>query len=418
MSYESVLDELEIRGLLDTCTNLTSLRTRLAQGPARAYCGIDPTADSLHVGHLLSLAVLRLWMRHGHEAIALIGGATGMIGDPSGKSHERNLLSPHVLDYNRAALATQVERLLGAGDGVPIIVDNRTWFEDMGVLEFLREIGKLMPVREMLERDSVKNRLDKGGLSLTEFAYQALQAHDFAYLRQTMDCELQVGGTDQYGNITAGTDMIRRRGLGRSWGLVWPLLTKEDGGKFGKTDTGTVWLTAERTTPFAFHQYWLHTDDAEVRSLLAKFTLRSTGEIDALMRRHDEDRGARLPQRVLADDVTGWVHGAQAVTDANAAAAALFAGTLDPHAVQQVAGAIPTVRITREELRGVAPERLAQRTGLCESVSEARRLIRAGGLYVDGERVRGSHSDVSARGTCIVLRRGARHHALVQVVDA
>ncbi|MEJ7783367.1 MAG: tyrosine--tRNA ligase [Solirubrobacteraceae bacterium] len=410
-----ILDELGARDLLDTCTNLESLRARLARGPITVYCGFDPTADSLHVGHLLSLSVLRHWMRHGHDVIALVGGFTGMVGDPSGKSQERTLLDLVTLDANRSALTAQVERLLGAGDGRPRIVDNRSWFADMTALEFLRDVGKLVPVSDMLERESVRSRLGGQGLSFTEFSYQILQAHDFAHLRKTEGCELQVGGTDQYGNITAGTDMIRRRDLGSAWGLVWPLLTKADGTKFGKTESGTVWLAGDRTSPFAFHQYWLNVADTEVETLLAKFTLLDGDELAAVMMSHARDPALRIAQRRVADEVTAWVHGPEAVETARATAEALFSGRLGPEHIELVRDTIPTYEVGATHLSEIPLERLARDSGLCESIGEARRLIKNGGLYVDGRRMAEGDKSVDGFAGHVLLRKGSRTHALVVV---
>src|SRR4051812_35987203 len=324
----NLLDELKARGLYDECTDEAGLRAPLQEGPLRGYCGFYPTASGLHVGSLVGLSGLRPVGGFGHPPVAPVGGFTGMVGDPSGKSAERNLLTEDELEFNRAGLYEQMSRLLDGA--VPIMVDNRDWFLKVSALELLRDIGKLVSVNDMLNRTSVRTRLaSESGLSYTEFSYQLLQAHDFAHLREELECELQVGGSDQYGNITAGTDMIRRRGLGRAFGLVWPLMTKADGTKFGKTEGGSVWLDPERTSPYAFHQFWLNSADADVRGLLATFTLMSIEEIDALVAEHQENPGRRLAQARLADDLTSWVHGVDATASANRARAALFSGQLE-----------------------------------------------------------------------------------------
>jgi tyrosyl-tRNA synthetase len=416
MQPDTILDELHARGLVHTCTNPETLQTRLRNGPITAYCGIDPTASSLHVGHLLSLQVMRLFRRRGHDVIGLVGGFTGMIGDPSGKSEERNLLDTNELDHNRAALTDQLTRLLTVDGRRPTIVDNRDWFESMPTVEFLRDIGKLVPVSDMLERDSVRTRLAAGGLSFTEFSYQLLQAHDFVHLRSTMGCELQLGGSDQYGNITAGTDMIRRRKLGSAWGLVWPLLVMKDGRKFGKTSTGAVWLDSDRTSPFAFHQFWFNTPDDELAGLLAKFTTIPIVEIDALIERHRTNPAQREAQRVLADELTAWVHGRAAVVEAHRVASALFAGAVDESGLRQAAGAVPTLTATRSEVEGLRLDQLAHRVGMFPSVSVARSTITSGGLYVAGERCTDPAARLDASTRSVVLRRGARSHGLV-VVD-
>jgi tyrosyl-tRNA synthetase len=418
MSPKGIIEDLEDRGMLHTCTNLPSLSRRRSEGPIRGYCGFDPTADSLHVGSLLSLAALRLWTIHGHDAVALVGGFTGMIGDPSGKSRERTLMDVDALDHNRAALTEQIRRLLTVDGREPTIVDNRTWFEGMSTIDFLREVGKLVPVADMLERDSVRLRLEEGGLSFTEFAYQVLQAHDFAHLRATMDCELQLGGSDQYGNICAGIDMIRRRGLGEAWGVVWPLLAKADGTKFGKTESGNVWLSAQRTTPFQFHQFWFNAADADVRSLLAQFTLLSIEQIDDIVARHNREPSARVAQRMLADEVTAWVHGAHAAAQANRMAAALVGGVLRDDDLDRLAGAIPTARVSRQEVATMKLVQLASRTQLCASVSEARRLVEHRGLYAGGTQITDQDAMAEPDAPYIIMRRGARNFALVLVDQA
>jgi tyrosyl-tRNA synthetase len=409
----TIIDELHARGLFDECTDEEALRTRLAEGSLRLYCGFDPTAPSLHVGHLLGLAVLRLFAHHGHRPIALVGGFTGMVGDPSGKSAERNLLGEEELDLNRAAIYAQISRLLEGAD--PIMVDNRDWFMRVSALELLRDIGKLVSVNDLLIRTSVRTRLaSETGLSFTEFSYQLLQAHDFVHLRDELDCELQVGGSDQYGNITAGTDMIRRRGLGRAYGLVWPLMTKADGTKFGKTEGGSVWLDPERTSPYAFHQFWLNSADADVGGLLARFTLMSAAEVEALVREHEEQPGRRVAQARLADELTTWVHGAEATASANRARAALFSGKLEARDLDVLEGEIATLRLTPAEVAAATLPELLQRSGLVPSLSEGRRTVKSGGAYVSGERA-GEDWKADPAARWLLLGRGRRRHALVRI---
>jgi tyrosyl-tRNA synthetase len=409
----SVLDELHARGLIEECTDEDALRARLAEGPLRLYCGFDPTAASLHVGHLMGVSVLRLFSRFGHRPIALVGGFTGMVGDPSGKSAERNLLGEEELDANRAAIYEQLSRLLEGAE--PIMVDNRDWFLQVSALELLRDIGKLVSVNDMLNRTSVRTRLaSESGLSYTEFSYQLLQAHDFTHLRAEMDCELQVGGSDQYGNITAGTDMIRRRGLERAYGLVWPLMTKADGTKFGKTESGSLWLDPERTSPYSFHQFWLNTADADVRGMLATFTLLSIEEIDALVAEHEGNPGRRVAQARLADEVTTWVHGEEATASANRARAALFSGRLEARDLDVLEGEIPTLRLTRAEVSAATLPELLQKSGLVPSLSEGRRTIASGGAYVSGERA-GEDWAADPAAQWLLLGRGRRRHALVRI---
>ena len=410
----NLLDELKARGLYDECTDEAALHARLEEGPLRLYCGFDPTAASLHVGSLMGLSVLRLFGEFGHRPIALVGGFTGMVGDPSGKSAERNLLTEEELEFNRAGLYAQMSRLLDGAD--PIMVDNRDWFLKVSALELLRDIGKLVSVNDMLNRTSVRTRLaSEAGLSYTEFSYQLLQAHDFAHLREELECELQVGGSDQYGNITAGTDMIRRRGLGRAFGLVWPLLTKADGTKFGKTESGNVWLDAERTSPYSFHQFWFNAADADVRELLLRFTTLSVDEVDALIAEHETNPGRRVAQTRLADEVTTWVHGADATEAANRARAALFSGQLEARDLDVLEGEIPVLRLSREELAAATLPELLQRSGLVKSLSEGRRTITEGGAYVAGERA-GDDWRADPAAEFLLLGRGRRRHALVRVI--
>jgi tyrosyl-tRNA synthetase len=416
-THEHILDDLTARGLVADVTAVAELRRALEE-PTRLYCGFDPTADSLHVGSLLGLAVLRLFAHYGHQSIALIGGATGMIGDPSGKSAERNLLDEATLDRNRTALDSQIRRLLTVGGIEPIMVDNRDWFGAMSAIDFLRDIGKLAPVGEMLSRSSARTRLaSESGLSFTEFSYQLLQAHDFVHLRRSLACELQVGGTDQFGNIAAGIDMVRRNGLGTAYGLVWPLMVKADGTKFGKTEQGNVWLDAARTRPYTFHQFWLNTPDDDARDLLAKFTLRPLAEIDELMARHAEVPGKRLAQRALADDVTTWVHGAETCARVVAAGAALFSGDLDENDVELLKDELEVVWMTSEEIVETPVEHLVARTGLARSVSEARRALKAGGVYVDGRRSSGGAMPHGER-CWTLLARGRKRHALIRIADS
>jgi len=418
LSGERFLHELVARDLMADCTDFDALEARLARGPTRFYCGFDPTADSLHVGSLTPLAVMRLGRRYGHEPILLVGGATGMIGDPSGRSAVRSFLEPDELDRNAAALRAQLLELLPSDGTTPIVLDNREWFGEMTVIEFLRDVGKHVPVSEMLERTSVKSRIDEGGLTFTEQSYQVLQAYDHAYLRRHYDCELQVGGSDQWGNITAGTDYSRRIGAGTAYGLVWPLLLKPDGEKFGKTAQGNVWLDPRRTSAYRFHQFWLNQPDDMARMLLLRFTLRSVEEIDAIVAEHERDRGQRRAQRVLARDVTEWVHGEGSATGPEQAAQILFGavsgGELDAglDVLEQELGSL---RITRAEAEEEPIERLAVRAGLCPSVSDARRTIKGGGLYVDGRKVSSDGPYEFAGSSWAILRRGKRENALLLI---
>jgi tyrosyl-tRNA synthetase len=303
----TVFDELFWRGLVDAISD-ENLYCQL-DAPITVYAGFDPTADSLHVGHLMALTVLRRFQQAGHRPIVLIGGATGMIGDPSGKSGERNLLSPQTVQANIAGIKPQLQRFLNFnGIGSAVVVDNYEWMHGFSYLDFLRDIGKCFPINVMLAKDSVRSRLENG-LSYTEFSYMLLQAYDFVHLYDHYNCRLQIGGSDQWGNITAGIDLARRlRGV-QLYGCTCPLLTKSDGSKMGKTESGTIWLSAEKTSPYEFYQYWFNLDDADVGRCLKFFTDLSQDEIDAVMTEHRSNPERRIAQRRLASELTAIVHG-------------------------------------------------------------------------------------------------------------
>jgi tyrosyl-tRNA synthetase len=298
----NIISELQWRGLVHQTTDGLN---DLLQTPQTVYLGIDATGDSLHVGHLVALMTLRRFQRAGHRVIVLIGDATGMIGDPSGKSEERKLLDPIDVQLNAITIRTQIAQLLDSND--VIVVNNLDWMHEFTYLEFLRDVGKHFPVNVMLTKDSVKSRMESG-LSYTEFSYMLLQAHDFVHLHGYYGCALQIGGSDQWGNITAGIDLCRRMHGEQLHGLTCPLLTKSDGTKMGKTEGGALWLDANKTSPHEFYQYWVNVEDADVRRCLCFFTDLDMIEIDALMARHGSDPGKRIAQRRLAMELTGLVH--------------------------------------------------------------------------------------------------------------
>ncbi|MEM8905342.1 MAG: tyrosine--tRNA ligase, partial [Actinomycetota bacterium] len=340
-----LFDDLLARGLIQDSTDRDALRARLAEGPVTVYYGCDPSADSLHVGNLIGLVVLRRFQLAGHRPIALAGGATGMIGDPGGKSAERNLLADAELTANVARIREQMARFIDFDDAEApaLLVDNRDWTAEMSVLEFLRDPGKFVTVQQMTGKESVRSRLgSEQGLSYTEFSYMLLQANDYAHLAEHEGCELQIGGADQWGNISLGVDLTRRR-LGRHvHAFTWPLLTRADGSKYGKTAGGdTMWLGEQRMSPYAFFQGWMHIDDADVRRLLAQLTFLDLAEVDAVASEHEAEPGRRTGQRRLAQEVTTLVHGAAAAVAAAEASAILFGGdptTASEAALQMVAG--------------------------------------------------------------------------------
>ncbi len=418
----AILDDLLARGLVHDSTDPERLRERLDAGPITVYCGFDPTADSLHIGHLVPLLVLRRFQLCGHQPIALAGGATGMIGDPSGRSDERNLLDGPTLDHNLASITGQLARLLDFDGGPGILpaelVDNRSWTEPIGVLEFLRDVGKHVTVNAMLAKESVRNRIDsESGISFTEFSYMLLQANDFHVLHETRGCELQIGGSDQWGNITAGIDLIRRRSGGHAHGLTVPLVTRSDGAKFGKTAEGAVWLAPARTLPYELHQYFINVDDRDVERLLLQLTLLPVAEVADVMGTHAVDPAARVAQRRLADEVTALIHGAEAARLAGVAGTVLFGGGMvDADAVTALRGVVPETELDDEILgREEALVDLLVATGLATSRRDARQTIDGGGLTVNGQRV-----DAGARtgaepiaGGFLLLQKGRRTRHLV-----
>jgi tyrosyl-tRNA synthetase len=402
--------ELAWRGVVQD--HSAPLEELLEREPRTFYVGFDPTADSLHVGNLLGIVTARRLMLAGHQAILVAGGATGMIGDPSGRSSERVLLDPDTLAHNTAAIARQLERLLdGSGSGGPIIVDNREWLEPLTLISFLRDVGKHVSVATMLGRESVRSRLGGEGLSFTEFTYMILQAVDFWQLYRRFGCTLQLGGSDQWGNIAAGIDLVRRLEGAEVHGLTWPLVTKADGTKFGKSVGGNVWLDSERTSPFELYQFFVRAEDAKVLEYLRFYTFLGPDELAELEAAHARDPGARVPHERLAWEVVRFVHGEEEATKAREASHALFRqGRPD-------AGA-PTVSVPRAVLEaGLDVVELALLAGVAPSRSAARRLVAQGGLYVAGRRVgdgeRIGLGDLED-GTLLV-RRGKRDWVIVRV---
>ncbi|CAN5581899.1 tyrosine--tRNA ligase [soil metagenome] len=421
----ALLDDLTARGLVQDHTALDALRARLAAGPVTLYHGIDPTADSLHTGNLIGLLVLRRFQAAGHRPLALAGGATGMVGDPSGRSAERNLLGEETLDRNLTAITAQVERLLDTdGPNAARLVDNRQWTAELTLLEFLRDVGKHATVNTMVARESVKLRMaGPDGISFTEFSYMLLQAHDYLWLADHHDCELQVGGSDQWGNMVAGVDLIRRKRQRAVHALSWPLITAADGTKLGKTTGARVWLDPARTSPYRFYQHWMQADDRQVRQFLAQFTLLPVTEVDALVAEHANAPERREAQRVLAGEATALVHGRAEAVAARTASLVLFGGdvaAIDAAVLAQLEGEVPTTTVSRSRLAGGVPvAELLVAADLEPSLSKARRLLEQGGASVNNERVAADRAvgegDLIA-GRAVLLRAGKRRYALV-VVD-
>jgi tyrosyl-tRNA synthetase len=423
----TIIEELKWRGLVADCTDMDALTQRAASGPLSLYCGFDPSGDSLHVGSLMGQLTLRRFQLLGHHPIALAGGATGMIGDPSGKSAERNLLSREQLDTNLASIKTQLSRILDfdAKANPARMVDNATWTAGFGYLDFLREIGKYFSINVMIAKEGVRSRMEgEGGISYTEFSYMVLQAHDFYHLRKTIGCELQIGGSDQWGNITAGTDLIRKKLGLPSWGLTFPMITKSDGTKFGKTESGAVWLDPRKTSPYRFYQFFVNTEDSMVGAYLRKFTLLPAAEIEALEAAHLANPGAREAHRALAREITSIVHGKTACDDAQRASEIMFGGGLDgitEALFNDVAEEIPTREVEKSRIEGAGSPiaELLVQSGLCASKGQARKDIEGGGIYLNNARVTEPSRAVSLAdllfGRYILLRKGRRSHVLLRV---
>ncbi|GLW66971.1 tyrosine--tRNA ligase [Actinomadura rubrobrunea] len=420
-----ILDDLVWRDLIAQSTDLDDLRTLLAAGPVTLYCGFDPTAPSLHLGHLIQLLTLRRFQEAGHRPIALVGGATGLIGDPSGKSAERVLNAEETVAGWVERIRDQVTRYLDFGDGPTgaLLVSNLEWTGPMSAIEFLRDIGKHFSVNRMLARETVRKRLDTTGISYTEFSYVLLQAMDFLELYRRYGCRLQTGGSDQWGNLTAGVDLIRRVEGGTAHALTTPLLTRADGTKFGKTAGGeTYWLDPELTTPYAFYQFWINTDDRDVERYLKVFSLRSREEIEDLVKQGSERPAARIPQRALAEEVTTLVHGADECARVVAASRALFGQgelrDLDERTLQAALAEVPRAEVPAGDLPPVAD--LLAASGLCKSKSEARRTIAQGGAYLNNAKVDAEDAVPSSadllHGRFLVLRRGKRNIGGIEVV--
>ncbi|MSU34990.1 MAG: tyrosine--tRNA ligase [Pedosphaera sp.] len=424
---QNILEELQWRGLISDCTDTPELTRRLTTGPVTLYCGFDPTSDSLHVGSLVPLLTLRRFQRAGHIPIALSGGATGSIGDPSGKSQERQLLTQEILTANLEALRPQLARLLDfeSTANPARLVDNAEWTAHVTFLDFLRNIGKHFTVNQMVAKESVRARMEdrEVGISYTEFSYMLLQAFDFYELARQQNCDLQIGGSDQWGNITAGIDLIRKK-LGRpAFGLTLPLITKADGTKFGKTESGTVWLSPRRTSVYRFYQFWINTDDRDVIRYLKYFTFLSAKEIADLEEEHTANPGGRSAHRALAVAVTELLHGGPATQEAIRASEILFGGDLAGVAestFNEIVGEVPTrdLETIRLAAPGIPITELLVHSGLCTSKGQARKDVEGGGIYLNNLRVEEVSRGVTAADLLhtrhLLLRKGKRNYVVVR----
>ncbi|MCW3806093.1 tyrosine--tRNA ligase [Plebeiibacterium marinum] len=394
------VEELEWRGMIHDI--MPGTQEQLQKEMTTAYVGIDPTADSLHIGHLVSVMMLKHLQVAGHRPIVLVGGATGMIGDPSGKSAERNLLDEATLRHNQECLKAQLSRFLDFESGnknQALMVNNYDWMKEFSFLEFIRDIGKHLTVNYMMAKDSVKKRISgegNSGLSFTEFTYQLVQGTDFYHLYQAHNCKLQMGGSDQWGNITTGTELIRRKLGGEAFAMTCPLITKADGGKFGKTESGNIWLDPKRTSPYKFYQFWLNTSDADAEKYIKIFTLLSQDEVAALVKEHAEAPHARALQKRLAEEVTVMIHGREAYDTSVEASQILFGKStmdalkkIDEDTFLSVFEGVPTFNISKQELNeGIdILELMAVKTQIFPSKGEARKTIKGGGASLNKEKL-------------------------------
>ena len=414
------LDDLRWRGLIAQTTDEKELATALEK-PTTLYIGFDPTAPSIHVGNLVVLLVLRRFQLAGHHPIALVGGATGLVGDPSGRSEERSLNSTEIVEQWVNRITLQVSSVLDfkVATNPAVVVNNLDWTSPLSAIEFLRDIGKHFSVNQMLSKDSVANRLE-GGISYTEFSYQVLQAFDFLELYRRNKCTLQLGGSDQWGNIVAGLDLIRRVEGGSGHALTVPLLTKADGTKFGKTAGGSIWLDPEMTSPYAFFQYWLNSDDKDVINFLKVFSFKSRAEIEEIEKEHNENPGARNAHRALARELTSLIHGEETSARVEEAAKALFGqgdlNTLDEKTLASALSELPRVEISASEEFPTWVDLLAA-AGVVDSKSAARRIVKEGGAYLNNEKISGEEFRLEKShflcGKYAVLRKGKRDLAAV-----
>lgn len=424
----SLVQEFQRRGLLQDVTCPEELDQLFARERVPYYCGFDPTADSLHVGSMLPLLMMRRLQESGHKPILVLGSATGMIGDPSGKSEERKLLSEEIIAHNLEGIRKQASRFLQFdGKNACIIVKNGDWLNGITLIEFLRDVGKHFSVNAMMAKESVRGRLEEReqGISYTEFSYMLLQAYDFYWLYKGHQCKLQIGGSDQWGNITAGIDLIRRKLGAAAYGLTFPLITSSSGNKFGKTEQGNVWLDAKRTSPYRFYQFWMNTPDADVIRYLNLFTTLPIEQIQALENTLREKPEDRAPQRTLAETLTVFVHGEEESAKARQASAVLFGGDLkniDSSTLQDIFADVPSTEIARAEFSGgIALQDLLVRCKLADSKGAARRLIENGGIYLNNERVNETGKQVSnadlLQSALLILRSGKRNYCLVRATD-
>ena len=425
------VEELTWRGMIHDM--MPGVEEQLAKELTSAYVGIDPTADSLHIGHLVGVMMLKHFQVCGHKPIVLVGGATGMIGDPSGKSDERNLLDEATLRHNQEALKKQLANFLDFDQSKPngaLMVNNYDWMKEFSFLGFIRDVGKSITVNYMMAKDSVKKRLSgdsKSGMSFTEFTYQLVQGYDFLHLYKNNNCRLQMGGSDQWGNITTGTELIRRLAGGQAFAMTCPLITKADGGKFGKTESGNIWLDPERTSPYQFYQFWLNVSDEDAEKYIKIFTLLSKTEVEELIARHREAPHARELQKVLAKEITVMVHSEKEYEAAISASAILFGKgstvdqlkSIDERTFLSVFDGVPTYNVAKADIEaGVyVVDLLAEKSEVFPSKGEARRTIQGGGLSINKEKVQSPDDMVNIdsllNNRYILVQKGKKNYFVI-----
>jgi len=422
--------ELTWRGMIHNI--MPGTEEQLLKEQTAAYVGIDPTADSLHIGHLVSIMMLKHFQACGHKPIALVGGATGMIGDPSMKSSERNLLDEETLRHNQNAIRNQLAKFLDFDSDAPnaaILVNNYDWMKDYTFLHFIRDIGKHITVNYMMSKDSVKKRIsgdEREGMSFTEFTYQLVQGFDFLYLYQHHGCRLQMGGSDQWGNITTGTELIRRKESGEAFALTCPLITKADGGKFGKTEQGNIWLDAKYTTPYKFYQFWLNVSDEDASRYIKIFTMLSKETIDAAIEGHNAEPHKRELQKLLAKEVTTMVHGEEEYLKAVDASGILFGQStsealksIDEDTFLSVFEGVPQFSVSKEDLGQNIVEMLAAKTAVFPSKGECRKMVQGGGVAINKEKVDSPDALITEgdllNGKYILVQRGKKNYYILKV---
>ena len=428
---KNFVEELTWRGMIHTV--MPGAEEHLMEGMRSAYVGFDPTADSLHIGNLVPIMLLAHYQRCGHRPVALVGGATGMIGDPSGKSNERNLLDEKTLRHNQEAIKNQLSHFLdfeSNADNAAILVNNYDWMKNFSFLEFIRDVGKHITVNYMMAKDSVKNRISSDsseGMSFTEFTYQLVQGYDFLYLYKDKDCTIQMGGSDQWGNITTGTELIRRIGNGKGFAITCPLITKSDGSKFGKSEGGNVWLDANRTSPYKFYQYWLNSSDEDAEKYIKIFTFLNEEEINGLVKEHQEAPHLRVLQKRLAEEITTMVHSKEDLDNAVKASNILFGNStgddlknLNEQTFLDVFDGVPQAEVTSSDIENgldiiVA---LAEQTGFLKSNGEARRALKENSISVNKEKVKEDYKITSSdliNNKFVLLQRGKKNYFVIRI---